>query len=324
MGSPMRWKTGLYYLLILLIIGGCVFRRDRHQAGTLLPEDERFWDVIPRAAVVERIGIAFGHTRGPVWHSDGFLIFSDTPGNAIYRWTGRKYHVFLKPSNHSAGLLAEDDGSLVVCEQGSASLTRISPSGERYVLADSYRGSALNGPSDLCRSSAGEIYFTDPRRGDRPWSSSREEGVPFSGIYRWKEGELNLLDSTLSGPGGIALSPDERKLYVANLEPIRVNGREQYQLFWLQYSLDESGQVEERSLFYSAPEPCGPDAPGGLVVDRRGFVYLATPQGILVVDPEGGHLGTVEIPLPVTSLGFGKREKNIYITAGTTIFRLDI
>ena len=129
-------KSELAIVALLIFAAGCKSTQETHQIGSFHPQSDRFWEVIPREAMVENIGIAFEFTEGPVWHPGGYLIFSDIPANIIYRWTGKKYVVFRQPSNNSNGLLVATDGSVLACEHGSRSLTRFSPDGELTTIAD--------------------------------------------------------------------------------------------------------------------------------------------------------------------------------------------
>lgn len=312
--------------LIIIISGvlasGCTHKKEIQQIGVLIPEDDRFWEVIPREAIVDRIGIAFEFTEGPAWHPDGYLILSDIPANTIYKWTGKKYRVFRKPSNNANGLLVDPDGNVLACEHGSRSLTSYSPEGELTVLVDRYKGRRLNSPNDLCQALNGVIYFTDPPWGLPERNKDPEKELPFNGVFRWHRGELSLIDSTLSWPNGIALSPDEKYLYVANMEIIKVNGEDQHQVFWMRYTLDEAGQVIDKTIFFSATDTSLPGGPDGMKVDKNGNLFLTGPGGILVVDAEGNHLGTIGIPIPASNLAFGPKEKELFITARTTVVRI--
>jgi len=317
----MRSST-LALIIIGWILPGCLSQKESHHVGEFLPQDDRFWEVIPRTSFIERIGIAFEFTEGPAWHPEGFLIFSDIPANTMYRWTGKKYKVFRQPSNHSNGLLLDSDGALFVCEHGSRSLARYSPGGRLDTLADQYLGRRLNSPNDLCMASDGSLYFTDPPWGLSARNDDPSKELPFNGVFRWHQGSLSLIDSTLSWPNGIALSPDEKYLYVANFEITLVEGEEQYQVFWMRYTLNEQGRVMDRTLFFTATDTSLPGGPDGMKVDKNGNLFLTGPGGILVVDPEGTHLGTIAIPIPATNLSFGPNEKELFITARSTLYRM--
>lgn len=322
MSLQIRFRVLICLILSGMILFGCRAKEKVFPLGELFAESERFWEVVPRGAVIERIGMNFEFTEGPAWHPKGFLVFSDIPGNTIYRWTGRKFVVYRDSSNNSNGLLFMNDGDLLACEHGSRSITRYSPTGKLTTLVDSYRGSRLNSPNDLCRSLSGTIYFTDPPWGLADLNDDPEKEIPFNGVYRWKNGETFLIDSTLSWPNGIALSPDERYLYVANMEIIQENGEERYDVFWMRYGLNESGEVVAREVFFRALDTTQPGGPDGMKVDSRGNLFVSGPGGILVLDRDGEHLGTISIPIPATNLAFGPREKELFITARSTVYRV--
>lgn len=315
-------KNLLAFSAVLVTITACSSRGTIYQIGTLNPESERFWEVVPRETTVEKIGIDFQFTEGPAWHPEGFLLLSDIPANTIYQWNGRKFPVFRNPSNNSNGLLVEPDGSILACEHGSRSITRYTSGGELITVADRYQERRLNSPNDLCRTADGVIYFTDPPWGLPERNNDPGKEIPFNGVFRLSNGQVSLIDSTLSWPNGIALSPDEKYLYVANMEEERVKGEDQYHVFWMRYALDNTGQVTERKVFYTARDTSLPGGPDGMKVDRRGNLFLTGPGGILVVDPSGEHLGTIGLPIPASNLAFGPKEKELFVTARTTVVRI--
>jgi len=290
--------------------------------GEFLPATEAFWNVVSRTALVERIGIAFEFTEGPAWHPKGYLVFSDIPANTIYRWTGKKYVVFRHPSHGANGLLFQAGGDLLACEHGSRSITRLSPQGKLSTVVDAFEGKRLNSPNDLCRSTRGAIYFTDPPWGLPELNEDTAKDLSFNGVFRWHRGETTLIDSTLSWPNGIALSPDEKYLYVANMEIVPVDGEDRYDVFWMRYRLDEAGEPVEKSIFYRAPDTMLPGGPDGMKVDEQGNLFATGPGGILVLDSTGTHLGTISVPVPATNLAFGPREKEMYVTARSTVYRI--
>ena len=317
-------KSDLAIVALLIFAAGCTSTQETHQIGSFHPQSDRFWEVISRESVVENIGIAFEFTEGPVWHPEGYLIFSDIPASTIYRWTGKKYVVFRQPSNNSNGLLVDADGSVLACEHGSRSVTRFSRDGELTTLADRYQGKRFNSPNDLCMASDGAVYFTDPPWGLPERNNDPQEELPYNGVFRVHDGNVTLLDSVLSWPNGIALSPDEKFLYVANFETIKVNGEDQDQVFWMRYTLNDSGQVMDRTIFFTAPDASLPGGADGMKVDKEGNLFLTGPGGILVVDPSGNHLGTIGLPVPATNLAFGPREKTLYVTARSTVVRITL
>ncbi len=318
-------KRGILYLLVLLtLLPGCKPGEMGNQIATFQAESERFWEIVSPDAQAERIAVRFEFTEGPTWHPDGDLLFSDIPDNTIYRFTGRRFEVFRNPSNHSNGLLAGRDGSVLACEHGSRSVTRIAPDGTSSTLADNYRGKRLNSPNDLCRSSQGTIYFTDPPWGLPGLNEDPEKELPFNGVYLLRNGEVIILDSTLSWPNGIALSPDEHYLYVANFEGNPGSDQSEWEAFWMRYELGSDGMVVSRSRFFQAQDLSLPGGPDGMVVDKKGNLFVTGPGGILVIAPDGEHLGTIGLPLPASNLAFGPGEKMLYVTARSTVVRIKL
>jgi gluconolactonase len=324
----MREARRFWILAAMMMAGGllygCKAKEEVFPVGEFLPESDKFWEVVPHGAVIERIGINFEFTEGPAWHPNGFLVFSDIPGNTIYQWTGKKFVSFRDSSNQSNGLLFTAGGDLLACEHASRSITRYSPEGKLTTLVDSYMGKKLNSPNDLCRSLSGAIYFTDPPWGLSELNSDPEKELPYNGVFRWKNGAVTLIDSTLSWPNGIALSPDERYLYVANMEILQENGEEKYDVFWMRYSLNANGEPVDRKIFYRATDTTLPGGPDGMKVDQNGNLFVTGPGGILVLDSAGTHLGTMSIPIPATNLAFGPRERELFVTARSTVYRISM
>ena len=139
-------------LFIVLFVAGCKSEETGFQIGTFHANSEVFWELVSPDAMAERIAMRFEFTEGPVCMPGGELLFSDIPMNTIYHFKGKAFKEYRNPSNHSNGLLLEKDGSILACEHGSRSLTRISPLGRSTTLAESYQGKRLNSPNDLCRS----------------------------------------------------------------------------------------------------------------------------------------------------------------------------
>jgi gluconolactonase len=324
----MRKNTSLRNIAAMLVTGvllfGCKAKEKVFPVGEFLPESDRFWEVVPHGAVIERIGMNFEFTEGPAWHPRGFLVFSDIPGNTIYQWTGKKFVSFRDSSNQSNGLLFMAGGDLLACEHTSRSITRYSPEGKLTTVVDSYGGKRLNSPNDLSRSLSGAIYFTDPPWGLAGLNSDPEKELPYNGVFRWKNGAVTLIDSTLSWPNGIALSPDERYLYVANMEILQENGEEKYDVFWMRYTLNANGEPVDKKIFYRATDTTLQGGPDGMKVDRNGNLFVTGPGGILVLDSAGTHLGTISIPIPASNLAFGPREGDIFVTAGSTVYRISM
>ena len=216
------------------------------------------------------------------------------------------------------------DGSVIACEHGSRSITRFTMDGTLSTLADNYEGARFNSPNDLCKSSAGIIYFTDPPWGLPERNEDPSKEIPFNGVYLLKDGVVSVIDSSLSWPNGIALSPDEKYLYVANFENSLAGGKEKNEVFWTRYELNEEGEAIGKSIFFNAPDLTLPGGPDGMKVDADGNIFATGPGGILVIDSSGTYLGRIELPVQPANLAFGPKGKKLYVTARTTVMMVSL
>jgi len=316
-------KKALFFATLVFFFISCNRRNPDENIGRIHAESDEFYQLIPENASIEKIGVNFEFTEGPVWHRNGFLLFSDIPANRIVSLKGRKYETFREPSNNANGLVSMRDGSLLICEHGTRSITRYYMDGTTETLANSYKGARLNSPNDLCLSSSGIIYFTDPPWGLPERNNDPAKEIPFNGVFMIKEGNVELVDSTLSWPNGIVLSPDENYLYVADYED--GNGKDKSdEVFWMKYELNDQGRAVKRARFFTAPDSDLPGGPDGMTIDRKGNIYATGPGGILVIDSSGKYLGRVELPVTPSNLTFGENNKAIYVTARSSIIRIGL
>ena len=295
-------------------------------AGTILRVDPRLDALVPSDAHIEKLADGFIFTEGPVWsRSESRLLFSDVRGNTIYEWTEADgASPFVDPvfegdrtglrSISSNGLTLDTDGRLIMCEHGNRRISRVEADGTRTTLVDSYEGHRLNSPNDATYSSEGWLYFTDPGSALEGRDESPLRELDFNGIYRLSpEGELELLYRDQSRPNGIALSPDEATLYVANSDGS--------QALWMVYDLDDSGVSNPRVLYdVTAEEAEG--APDGMKVDMSGNLFATGPGGVWVLAPDGTHLGTLmpdEVP---ANVAWGDDGRTLYMTARTGLYRI--
>lgn len=289
-----------------------------------------FDELIAPDAEIERIADGFEFTEGPVWVADGdggHLLFSDIPANAIYRWSESEGSTaFLSPvtpddsdaggAGGSNGLLLDAEGRLVLFEHGNRQVSRLERDGSRTVLADRYRGKRLNSPNDGVLHSSGAIYFTDPPYGLAEPGVGPGRELEWDGIYRLRpDGTLDLLTSEQPRPNGIALSPDERKLYVASSTgaPRRL---------WMAYPVLDDGTLGDGSVFFDATDSRERGAPDGIAVDERGNLWATGPGGILVLSSEGAHLGTIRLPELPANATFGEDGRTLFITAVSGVYRV--
>jgi len=269
---------------------------------------------VPPDAKVEKLADGFTWVEGPIWNREGqFLLFSDIPGNSVHKWQeGKGVSLFLKSSGYtgsapftgkepgSNGLTLDAAGRLVLCQHGNRRIARIEKDGRQIVLADRYNGKRINSPNDLVFKSNGDLYFTDPPFGlPKAFEDPRKE-LPFQGVYRVsKDGQVSVLIRDLKAPNGIAFSPDEKILYVSDVDPKRAA--------WWAYDVKEDGTVTNGRIFFDATrwrkDPFfGPD---GLKLDKDGNLFGARPGGISVFAWDGTHLGSIEIGGATSNLNWG-------------------
>lgn len=304
-------------------------RRDT-AGGRVVRLDPALDAVVPRGAAVEKLASGFQFIEGPVWHPDGYLLFSDPNANTIYRRTpDGAVSVFRAKSGYagvdigeygqpgSNGLTLDAEGRLTIDEHGRRRVTRLEKNGVVTVLADRYQGMRLNSPNDLVYKSDGALYFTDPPFGLPKFFDDARKELPFSGVYRLgADGTLRLLTSELSGPNGLAFSPDERSLYVDNWDVSRK--------VIMRYPVHPDGSLGAGTVFLdvTTSEP-GEQAWDGLKVDVRGNVYAAGPGGVWILSPEGKHLGTIVAPETPANFAWGDEDgRTLYMTARTSLYRI--
>jgi gluconolactonase len=261
----------------------------------------------------EAITEGFQFTEGPYWHPDGYLLFSDIPANVIYKWEpgNAESEVYIEPSGNSNGITSSPDGTILLA-QHSGQVSRVNDDLSLSVLAEEFNGSRLNSPNDLVARSDGKIFFTDP-----PFGVSEEDReLDFSGVYRLdQDSTLTLLFDGFDYPNGIALSPDESKLYV--------NDSATGQIF--QFDLLDDGSVENQSLFASVGERDNTGAADGMKTDSEGRVYSTGPGGLSIFDTEGNRVQIIEFDERITNLTWGDSDySSLYVTAPNSVYRVQM
>jgi gluconolactonase len=293
--------------------------------------DPLFDKLVPRDAVLEKIADGFKWVEGPTWNrKEGYLLFSDIPNNSVFKWQeGKGVTLFLKPSGYSGsapfegkepgsnGLAFDSSGRLVLAQHGDRRIARRENDGRITVLVDRYQGKRLNSPYDLVYRSNGDLYFTDPPFGLAKAFDDPKKELPYQGVYRLSSnGKLTLLISDIKAPNGIAFSPDEKKLYVSDVDFNRAA--------WRVYEVNKDGTVSNGRVFADASkwkkEPFfGPD---GFKLDKEGNLFGARPGGISIFAPDGTHLGNIELGSPTSNVAWGDDGSVLYITANTAIYRI--
>ena len=301
----------------------------------IVRNDPALDDIVSPAATIEKLAGGFLFTEGPVWvprtaDSDGHLLFSDPNANTIYRWsTDGQISVFRTKSGYtgpdvgdygqpgSNGLALDREGRLTINEHGNRRVTRLEKTGAITVLADRYQGRRLNSPNDLVYRSDGVLYFTDPPFGlPRGHADPRKE-LAFSGVFALANGELSVVSTDLAGPNGLALSPDEKYLYVGNWDLKRK--------VVMRYEVKADGGLVNGRVFFDMTSAPGEDAIDGIKVDRRGNLYVSGPGGLWIISAEGTHLGTVAGPEHPHNMAWGDDDgRTLYLTAQTGLYRLRV
>lgn len=283
-------------------------------------------------ARIEQLATGFSWAEGPVWRkAHGDLLFSDVPRNTIYRWQPNVgITVFLRPSGFAApnapgrelgsnGLTLDLNGALVMADHGNRMIARLNDTlFTKTPLADRFNGKRFNSPNDLVFRSNGAVYFTDPPFGLRGLNADPAKEQPVNGVYvRWPSGPISLVASDLGFPNGIAFSPDERTLYVSNADSKRA--------IWMAYDVDQSGALSRGRVFFDATplaQAGRSGVPDGMRVDGQGNLFATGPGGVLIISPQGKHLGTIVTGQPTANCAFGDDGTMLYITANDRLLRV--
>jgi gluconolactonase len=302
--------------------------------GRIVRADARLDQIVAPATAFEVIGAGFDWSEGPLWvpRDGGFLLFSDIPPNSIMKWkAGAGVSLFMKPSGYtgvapysgepgSNGLTLDREGRLLLAEHGDRRIARMEWDGGKRTLADNYQGKRLNSPNDVIVKSNGDVYFTDPIYGlpEREKDTKHRE-LDFCGVFRWspKTGQVTLLTKELSRPNGLAFSPDERTLYVANSDPEKA--------IWMAYPVNADGTIGAGKLVRDVTRMVSRDLPGlpdGLKVDAKGTLFATGPGGVHVMLPDGTLLGRLDTGQATSNCAWGEDGTTLFATADMFVVRV--
>ena len=282
--------------------------------------DGRFCRYVLHNAALERLATGFRWTEGPVWFGDaGCLLFSDIPNNRIMRWsepTG--ISVFREPSQFANGAARDLGGRLISCLHGARAIARTEYDGTLTLLAERFQGRRLNSPNDIIVKSDGTIWFTDPHYGIMTdYEGCRSEQELPCNVYRLdpQSGHLSVVADSLKGPNGIAFSPDERLLYVADTGAMfDVNAARSIRVFDVSASGDTLAAERE---FHTV----SPGAADGFRCDEDGNVWSSAADGVHCISPAGELLGKIRVPETVSNVAFGGLARNrLFICATTSLY----
>lgn len=301
--------------------------------GSIETVDSALSQLISDSSKIEVLASGFEWAEGPLWlEEQQALIFTDVPTNTIWKWTEKdSLSLYLSPSGYlgertdkrepgANGLALDGAGNLILCQHGERQVGKMlaglnSPKPEFESLATGFEGKRFNSPNDLVFNSKGQLFFTDPPYGMDPWD---EKQLDFQGVYRLdSDGKVNLLVDTLSRPNGIALSPDEKTLYIAQSDPEKAR--------YYAFELDEAGNVLSGKVLFDATflqSETRKGLPDGLKVHSSGTIFATGPGGVLVLSPEGKYLGTIFTENGTANCGFDVGEKYLYMTADAYLLRI--
>lgn len=277
----------------------------------------KFDGLIASDASIELVADGFSFTEGPVWNSKGnYLLFSDIPSNKIYKWSPNKaVEVYRQKSNFSNGLTYDSQGSLIVCEHQSRSITRELPGGDIMTLASLYQDKKLNSPNDVIASGDGSILFSDPIYGLRAgMGGPADQELPFQGVYRIKPetNELELITDSFERPNGLAFSPDEKTLYIA--DTVRQHLRA--------FTVDDNWHFTGGQIWAELWDDSVVGRPDGLKVDQNGNVFCVGPGGIWVFNPDAELLGRIYLDDKTSNLAWGEDGHSLFITCSSKVYRI--
>ena len=288
---------------------------------------------------VYKLADGFLFTEGPVWvnKDGGYLLFSDPNANTIYKYVPNdseqaRLEVFRTPSGFSGtdvaeygqpgsnGLTLDPQGRLTINQHGNRRVVRDEKDGAQTVLADTYEGQRLNSPNDLIYRSDGTLFFTDPPFGLPKFFNDPRKELTFSGVYSIYRGKLQLVAKDFTGPNGIALSPDEKYLYVGNWPVAEIGDRNRAVM---RYEVQTDGTLKNGKLFFDFGNAPGEDGLDGIKVDLKGNLYVSAPGGLWVISPAGKHLGTIITPRHVHNMAWGDADgKTLYLCARAGLYRI--
>lgn len=336
-------KLSVAGALVLTMLGGTTRAAEPAPPIGMAPTviaDARIdrWDpaldsIVPKDWKIEKLAAGFGWAEGPIWiKSGGYLLFSDVPGNKMWKWSAKGgLAKFLDPSGAASydtnvwreaganGLAIFNAGSILLADSGNRGIQRLDLTTKKKTpVAMSFEGRKFSSPNDVIRMKNGVIFFTDPPYGFKKFDDAPEKEIAFNGVFRvGKDGKVTAIEKELTRPNGVALSPDESILYVAQSEGTKaiINA----------YSLDQGGNVTGKKLFLDVTDLVKPDAPGapdGLTVAADGTIFTSGPGGVLVISKDGKRLGRIWDGKQTANCKFGDDGKTLYLTSSDFLARI--
>ncbi|TCF99923.1 gluconolactonase [Paraburkholderia strydomiana] len=286
--------------------------------------DPRFRLLLQPNASMDKLTGECLWAEGPVYFpATDLLIWSDIPNNRMLRWApGMGVGVYRAPSNYSNGNTRDREGRLVSCEHGERRVTRTEHDGSITVIASHFEGKRLNSPNDVIVDSEGAIWFTDPDYGiisDYEGYRSDSE-IGRCNVYRVSPGDtqVRLVSDDFVKPNGLAFSPDESKLYIADSAASHDDNAPRHIRV---FDVVSNGALRNGRAFVEMQS----GVPDGMRVDEHGNVWTSAEDGVHCYAPDGTLLGKILIPEVVANLTFGGPRRNrLFITATSSVYALHV
>lgn len=323
--------------LVSLSLFACAMTASAQDQGTIEFLSDELSKVINKDAKIEKIVDGCQFTEGPLWvEKEQMLLFSDVPGNTIYKWTEAKgKEVYLQPSGYTGsesrggfmganGLYLSKQGELLIAQHGDRRVAKMdaplnAPKINYVTVAGEYDGKKLNSPNDLIISDNGDLYFTDPGYGFEKGMNDPKKEIPFQGVYKMdKNGKVTLQDDGIGQPNGLAITPDKKRMIVASTD-----GPDKG---WFQYDIDNDGNLKNKRVFYNVANEKGAGGCDGMKIDKSGIVYATGPDGVWIFNKDAKLIGRIKFGgrLTVANLALSPDEKTMYITATNNVYRLKL
>jgi gluconolactonase len=301
--------------------------------GNIFTIDEKLNTIISPGTNIEKIADGFSFTEGPVWHPDGYLLFSDPNTNTIYRYNpaNNNVTVYISHSGYtgadigdyhqpgSNGLTIDKEGRLIVNQHGNRRVIRHEKKGPVTILADNIDRKKFNSPNDVVIKSDGSIYFTDPPYGLPNAFNNAKKELDYSGVFMIKNGKVTVVSKDLGGPNGLAFSPDEKYFYVSNWD---IRDIHHTKTLW-RYEVNTDGTLKNGKIFYDFNFTEDDEALDGIKVDRAGNLFVSAPGGLWILSAEGKLLGKIVTPERPANMAWGDEDgKTLYLTAHTSLYKI--
>ncbi|HEX2608060.1 MAG TPA: SMP-30/gluconolactonase/LRE family protein [Flavisolibacter sp.] len=303
--------------------------------GKVYTVDPALNKVLTPDTKIEKLADGFQFTEGPVWHPDGYLLFSDPNTNSIYRYNPKNHNITIYMSHSgytgtdigefgqpgSNGLTIDKEGRLIVCQHGNRRVIRHEKKGPVTVLVDKIDGKRLNSPNDLVLRSDGTLYITDPPYGlPMAYNDPRKE-LDYQGVIMYKDGKAQVVAKDCGGPNGIAFSPDEKYLYVTNWD---IRAIHTTKTIW-RYEVNADGTLKNGKVFYDMNQTEDDEALDGLKIDKEGNLFASAPGGIWIIAPSGKLLGKIVTPERPANMAWGDEDgKTLYLTAHSSLYKVRV